>query len=89
MTLQGKYLFEGIVSLTRPMSGTILKVEVLSNGKITEHELPEGSTIEDLLSKLNCHPDAYIITKDSKPIPITRKIEDGDKVKLIKVASGG
>jgi sulfur carrier protein ThiS len=87
--VQGKYLFRGIVSRMRAMSRTILKVEVLSNGKTTEHELPEGSTVEDLLSKLHCHPDAYIITKDSKPIPITRKIEDGDKVKLIKVASGG
>lgn len=87
--VQGKYLFRGIVSRMRPMSGTIIKVEVLSNGKATEHELLKGSTVEDLLSKLHCHPDAYIITKDSKPIPITSKIEDGDKVKLIKVASGG
>jgi len=87
--VQGKYLFRGIVSRMRPMSRRILRVEVLSNGRTTEHELPDGSTVEDLLSKLNCHPDAYIITKDSKPIPITRKIEDGDKVKLIRVASGG
>jgi sulfur carrier protein ThiS len=87
--VQGKYLFKGIVSRMRPMSGKILNVEVLSNGKTTEYKLPEGSTVEDLLSKLHCHPDAFIVTKDSKPIPITRKIEDGDKVKLIKVASGG
>jgi len=87
--VQGKYLFKGIVSRMRSMSRTTLKIEVLSNGRTAQHELPEGSTVEDLLSKLNCHPDAYIVTKDSKPIPITRRIEDGDKVKLIKVASGG
>jgi sulfur carrier protein ThiS len=87
--VQGKYLSKGIVSRMRPMSRTTLKIEVLSNGRTAEYELPKDSTVEDLLLKLNCHPDAYIITKDSKPIPITRKIEDGDKVKLIKVASGG
>jgi len=70
------------------MQGKITVV-VQSSGKAHEHTLTEGSTVEDLLSQLNLHPDAYIVTKDSKPIPITRKLEHGEKLKLIKVASGG
>ncbi len=66
-----------------------IKVTVLSAGKASEHELPDGSTIEDLLSEMGLHPDAYIITKDSKPVPITRILVDGEHLKLIKVASGG
>jgi sulfur carrier protein ThiS len=59
------------------------------NGKVQEQTLPEGSTVEDLLSQLNLHPDSYIVTKDSKPVPITRNLEDGERLKIIKVASGG
>jgi sulfur carrier protein ThiS len=70
------------------MTGRI-KVEVLTGSKSQEYEMPEGSTIEDLLSKMNLHPDAYIITKESKPTPITSILEDGERLKLIKVASGG
>jgi sulfur carrier protein ThiS len=66
-----------------------INVVVLSGSKSQEHELFDGSTVEDLLSKLDLHPDAYIVTKDSKPVPITRKLEDGERLKLIKVASGG
>ena len=70
------------------MQGRI-KVVVLMGGRTTEHELPEGSTVQDLLSAMKLHPDAYIVTKDAKPIPITRGLEDGERLKVIKVASGG
>jgi sulfur carrier protein ThiS len=66
-----------------------ITVVVQSSGKVQERTLPEGSTVEDLLSQMNLHPDAYIVTKDSKPVPITRRLEDGERLKLIKVASGG
>lgn len=72
----------------RPMHDKITVVVQLS-GKVQEQTLPEGSTVEDLLSQMNLHPDAYIVTKDSKPVPITRRLEDGERLKLIKVASGG
>jgi sulfur carrier protein ThiS len=66
-----------------------ITVVVQLSGKIQEQILPEGSTVEDLLAQYSLHPDAYIVTRGSKPIPITRKLEDGDNLKLIKVASGG
>jgi sulfur carrier protein ThiS len=72
----------------RAMHGKITVVVQLS-GKVQEQMIPEGSTIEDLLSQMNLHPDAYIVTKDSKPVPITRRLEERDMLKLIKVASGG
>ncbi len=66
-----------------------ITVVVQSGGKLQEQTVPEGSTVEDLLSQMNLHPDAYIVTKDSKPVPITRRLEDGERLKLVKVASGG
>jgi len=70
------------------MQGKI-QVIVLAGGRTSEHELPGGSTVEDLLSAMKLHPDAYIVTKDAKPVPITRELEDGERLKIIKVASGG
>lgn len=66
-----------------------LRVIVSSGGKEKEEVMAEGSTVEDLLRSFRMHPDAYIVTKDSKPVPITRMLEDGEKLKIIKVASGG
>ncbi|MDD1747919.1 MAG: MoaD/ThiS family protein [Methanomassiliicoccales archaeon] len=66
-----------------------ITVIVQLSGKAHERTLSDGSTVEDLLAQFNLHPDAYIVTKGSKPVPITRRLEDGDNLKLIKVASGG
>lgn len=66
-----------------------VRIVVYLAGKGMDEILPEGSTVEDLLKKNKLHPDAYIVTKDSKPVPITKRLEDGEKLKLIKVASGG
>lgn len=56
------------------------KKVVKLNGKAT------GIT---LLKDLNLHLDAHIIVKDGAPVPLDEKLEDGDKIRILTVTSGG
>ena len=49
----------------------------------------ESATVMDVLSRLNIKPDTVVVIKDNDPIPIDDDVKDGDKLKIIKVASGG
>jgi len=49
----------------------------------------ESATVMDVLSRLNIKPDTVVVIKDNDPIPIDEGVKDGDKLKIIKVASGG
>jgi len=66
-----------------------LKVELEYNHAIRETILPADSTVEDLLRCQRMHPDSFIVMIGARPVPITRTLVDGDRLKLIKVASGG
>ncbi len=64
-------------------------VEVSWDKHTEELELPEGSVVESIFISLNLPPDAFIATKSGAPIPITESLRHCDRVKLIRVASGG
>ena len=72
----------------RSMSGTI-SVTVEANGNSSRRSLKSGSTAGDLLDFLELLPDAYIVVRNNRPIPITQVLEGGDRIHIIKVASGG
>jgi sulfur carrier protein ThiS len=67
----------------------MIRVYLEMNDRTSEVSLSDGSTVEDLLRLGKLHPDAYIITRSSRPVPLTSKLLDGDRLKFIKVASGG
>lgn len=70
------------------MARTIsVTVEVTGDSK--KKSLKNGSTAAILLDELNLLPDAHIVVKDGKPIPITQVLKDGDRIRIIRVASGG
>lgn len=52
-------------------------------------ELPEGSTVEDLVRALSYLPDGWIAVRDGQPLPADEPLRDGDVLKLISVVSGG
>ncbi|MBS3815459.1 MAG: MoaD/ThiS family protein [Hadesarchaea archaeon] len=64
-----------------------------------EEEIPEGSTVGDLLSKLNLNKlknddgtlSTLVLTfKNGKSIKnANEELSDGDKIKLVPTASGG
>ena len=49
----------------------------------------ESTTVMDVLLRLNIKPDTVVVIRNGDPIPIDEDVKDGDKLKIIKVASGG
>ena len=52
-------------------------------------ELPEGSTVMDLIEKVGMFVDVTLSIRDQAIIPCDEELNDGDHVLLLNVASGG
>ena len=66
-----------------------IKVKLSRINKIKEVNLEKGSTIEDLLKKINLKPDTLIVMNKDKPIPIDDNLNDSQELTIIQVSSGG
>jgi len=66
-----------------------MKIEVSMSNERKIIQMEDGTTGEDLISKLGVSPDEVILVVNGRPIPYTSKLEDGYKIKIIQVASGG
>ncbi|KAA0002258.1 MAG: MoaD/ThiS family protein [Thermoplasmata archaeon] len=66
-----------------------MEIEVTVMGKKKKIALNENATGEDLLNALNLLPDGVLIINENNPIPYTEKLKNGDKLRVIRVASGG
>ena len=51
--------------------------------------LPEGSKVSDVLEQMKLFADAHIVIRGKTPIPLTAEVVDGEKLKVLRVASGG
>ncbi len=69
------------------MSELVLTVEM--ERKEREMRLPEGSTVGSVLDLLGLHPDAHIVVRGRAPVPIDSPLVPGDRLRIVKVASGG
>jgi len=58
-------------------------------GKERKVEIAKDKTIEDLFAKLELFPDAHIAIIGEHPVPLTQVLHDGDRLRILKVASGG
>ena len=52
-------------------------------------EVSSGTLIIDMLKSLQLSPDALIVLRKNKPIPIDTEIQKNDNLSILKVASGG
>ena len=52
-------------------------------------ELDEGSEVSILLNKLNINPVTVIVARNGELILEGEKLNDGDKIKILSVISGG
>ncbi|HEY5605206.1 MAG TPA: MoaD/ThiS family protein [Thermoplasmata archaeon] len=52
-------------------------------------ELRSGATGLDLLRSLGLAPDAHLLVRNDTPIPLDEVLEDGQRVRVIGVVSGG
>jgi sulfur carrier protein ThiS len=66
-----------------------VKVKVAVGGRKEEIEVPDGASPLDLLARLCLLPDAHLVLREGIPIPIDERLNDGDSLKIVKVASGG
>ncbi|MDK2790165.1 MAG: sulfur carrier protein [Methanothermococcus sp.] len=64
-----------------------MKVFVDKMGEKFEVELPENSTVKDLLEKLDL--EDYLVVKGGEILSEHEKISDSDKLRLVPVVSGG
>ncbi|OGS62716.1 MAG: hypothetical protein A3K59_01115 [Euryarchaeota archaeon RBG_19FT_COMBO_69_17] len=57
----------------------------------TEREvvLPDRATGLELLRVLGRAPDVHILTRGDTPVPLDTPLEDGERVRVISVVSGG
>jgi sulfur carrier protein ThiS len=67
----------------------ILELQVEIGKDIKRLDIRDGATIQEVMDQLGLYSDAYITIIDSKPVPITLALEGGERLRLIKVASGG
>ena len=65
--------------------------QVTIDDKIETIVLPDGSTANDLVNRLNLHPDGVLVVTDEekmKPIPLVISLPK-KPIRIILVASGG
>ena len=55
----------------------------------TEVEVPEGSTLSDVMKKCGMSTQDFLARKAGKLIHDNQTLEDGDRISTIRVVSGG
>ena len=67
-----------------------MKITVhLPGGESREFDLPDGSLVSDALVDAGQLVDACIVFVDDKPVPVDAPLEDGMRLKVHSVVSGG
>ena len=67
----------------------VVEIEFFPSEERKTVELNWGATGIELLGALGKHLDSHILTKKGIPIPIDQRLEDGDRIRILSVASGG
>jgi len=62
-------------------------VDTGNGGKVVS--LSHGTTVLELLRKLDLYPDANIVLLKGVPTPITEILQEDDSVRIVRIASGG
>jgi sulfur carrier protein ThiS len=66
-----------------------IRVKLIPQNTSQEIEIQNGSTILDLLRKLNRKPDGVIVLRNKTPLPVDDIIPDDQELSIIQVSSGG
>lgn len=51
--------------------------------------LAEGALADDVPRALDIHPELVLVFRDGRPLPGDAPIHDGDRIRLLRVVSGG
>ena len=66
-----------------------MNIDVKLSGTTRSIELSDGSNAFDLLKELDLYPDAVLVFRDSRVLPEDEALEEGDRIEIMKIASGG
>ena len=66
-----------------------IRVNLSRNNETMDIEIQTGSTVNDVLKKINLKPDTVIVMDKDKPIPIDDVVVDGQNLTILQVSSGG
>ena len=66
-----------------------IKIKLSRTNETKELRTEEGTTINDVLKKIDLKPDTVIVMENDKPLPIDDKIKDRQELTIIQVSSGG
>ncbi|ADI31910.1 MoaD/ThiS family protein [Staphylothermus hellenicus] len=64
-------------------------VRLVDGSKEWKIEVPEGSTVRDVLAKIGLISNEYVIVRDGAVITEDDEVGDGDVLVLYPVVSGG
>lgn len=66
-----------------------ISIKLSRTNQEKELNLNKGSTVQDILKKIDIKPDTVIVMNKNRPIPIDEKIRENDQLTIIQVSSGG
>jgi len=66
-----------------------ISVRITKTNETKKIILERGSTVEDLLKKINVKPDTIIVMSKDKPIPVDDVLDENQELIILQVASGG
>ncbi len=52
-------------------------------------DVPDGASADELARALAIEPETVIVFRDGEPIPGDEPLADGDRVRVLRVVSGG
>lgn len=69
-----------------------MKVHATLHGfqpKEREVELPEGAQADDAPRALGIRPELVLVFRSDRPLPGDAPLQDGDRLRILRVVSGG
>ncbi len=67
----------------------IVTVDLFSARRVETVEVPLNSTGLGLLRALKLAPDAHLVVRGDRPLPLDEPLEDGERLTVLSVVSGG
>ena len=64
-------------------------IRVMPQDRDIQMNVPDGSTVQDIIQSMDMKPDSTVSLIGNDPIPIDSRLDDEDRIILIKVSSSG
>lgn len=67
----------------------MVNIRVCLSGKIKTIKMPEKSSIENLLEKLEINPEIVVVLRNGEVVPDFEELENKDRVEILDIVSRG